>query len=363
MSVIFGFLSTLADTVAGTNIGEGAEAAILSKHQGSLTMAGSAARVEPKVLIDSNLRMYEDLDKVMKFAFHDFTGYYLSAADSLATIDGVRVYDKLGQLNPNRDLSMLSYSSGPIVHDPVHLVYSKEDFKYSLFNKNSIYSSESDSATKDMFAGGLAIGKVVCVKININDKSIEQPIIIRLVPQYEDPIVLKEIMAKEDVQDKTLGGRIDKARSGQISWLEDFILCKDLNEKKRVLAVKDKNGTYKEMAKRQDKNMLMAMITGKRSLAYASNIALVDSDTLRQIEVRMKGRMSNDTVKRGVFENTALMTIISVDRGMGCVTVYHAGIAHTATYTIKQLEHGFKNESDRLQEVLKAFIGQRPVSL
>ena len=368
MGVVLGFLEKLSEVVSSSNVVDGAEAAILSRHQGSLTMAGSASRVEPKVLIDTSLRTYEELEKVLKFAFYNFTGSYLNAANTLCTIDGVRVYDKLGQLNPNRDLSMLSRDDWrDIVTDHVAgYTISTEDYKYSLMPTKAAYSNEASAKalTEDMLAGSsIAIGKVVNVSFTINGNKVDFPVIIRLAPQYEDPVVLREIMAKEDIQDKTFSGRLDKAKSGEISWLGDFLLCKDLNEKKRVLAVKDKNGTYKEMAKRQDKNLLTAFITGKRSLAYASNIAVIDSDTLRTIEMRVKGKISNPAIKRAIFENTALMTIIVVDRGLNCVNVYNAGISQSGTYTIKQLESGLKNENEGLKEVLQAFIGQRPMSL
>lgn len=367
MTLAVPFLERVAEMIANVSV-DNAEAAILSKTNGSLTMASSASRVEPRVIIDESLSNYEGLETIQKYVFYLFTGYYLSAANMMSTIDGVTVSDKLGQLNPNRDLSMLYHVSptrddvlrGQIMMaDNVTCNITTENYRYSLpLKREGQYTFESKKLTEDLMVGNLAVGKVVCVDFTVDSKSFSIPVVIRLIPRFDHGQLCKAILANEDVQDHSLLGRVDKVRSGEIEFVRDFILCRDMNEKKRKLAVLDKNGTYREMQDKQGANLLTAFLTGKRSYALANSIMIIDSAAMRQAEVALKGKLESAAVRKTIFSTTTLMMIIVVERDFDRVKVVCAGVSDVASYSLKQITVKDNKDVD-LKEFIAAFAHNR----
>ncbi|MFM7008369.1 MAG: hypothetical protein ACKO0Z_03435 [Betaproteobacteria bacterium] len=370
MTIAIPFLERVAEMVANISV-DNAEAAILSKTTGSLTMASSASRVEPRVIIDESLSNFEGLEAVQKFVFYLFTGYYLCAANMMSTINGVTVSDKLGQLNPNRDLSMLGYSAptrldalnGQIMMaDNVTCSISTECYKYALpIKRSGQYTFESKRLTDDLMAGNLAIGKIVSVEFTVDGTNYRMPVVIRLIPRFDHGQLCKAILSNEDIQDNSLRGRIDKVNSGEIEFMRDFIFCRDMNEKKRKLAVLDKNGTYKEMQDKQGKNLLTAFLTGKRSYALANSIMIIDSAAMRQAEISLKGRLESAAVRKAIFSNTTLMMLIVVDRAYERIKVASAGVSDVAEYSIKQITVKDNKDVD-LKEFIAAFAHNRTPS-
>ena len=361
--IIPAFLQTLAGTIGGTNIAAGAEAALITQATGSLTKAGAANRVEPRLLIDNSVRNYEFLDDICKFHLFDFSAYYLNAANALSTaVGGINIDALVGQLNPNRNIDMLSYDQGKSIADQPNVIYPSNKMKYALpITRNQVASFESKSATEEITAGSLAMGRVIRISFTINGEKVERDIAIRLRPSFVDPYVMSAILALEDVQDSSLRGRIDKLEAGEIDWV-DFWTCRDINNKKRKLAIKDTEGVYKEITKGRQKSTIMALITGKRGYAYQSHLMIIDKATLRDAELKLHGSFKNPHVRNTAFNNSALMTIAIVDREYDHVTFWHSGYDTPIELTAKQLKIKGSSEGDAIKDMLSAFINNRAPS-
>ena len=82
-----------------------------------------------------------------------------------------------------------------------------------------------------------------------------------------------------------------------------------------------KTNTYAGINERRNNNLKKSIMTGRVSMADASNIAIVSTDTLREATNGLYGKIENASVRKAIFDNTYLLMLMVVDRYYSRVTV------------------------------------------
>lgn len=356
---------------------------------GSLTDHGKVLRVEPIVLIDTRAMNAAFMPDLMQTLVSTFSGYYLQAlAMSSVNIDNVRTLKVLEQLNPNRDgygaiintiladpyqFSKESHSEPrlpsyklqlPVPNQPVGLEnYNLEDGAASdAKEEKGTLNGVAFSAKDIREMAPLAAGKLIqiSVKSGTDGGKVDLPITIRLLPCPTSYKTMANILSA-NAEDESFDTRFKLWRAGQISLISDLIFCTDLIDKHKKTLLNDTDGHYRAVMDRNRKNVMAAVTSGRVSIAAASSIYIVSTQTVRDFEIRTGLRMSDFKTRERVFESTFAMLLVEVDTGYETVTLYHRGLATAGEYTAHSLRNANKGSGPDIGEILKAYqLGSTP---
>ena len=380
----------------------------------SLIDVSRHARVEPLMIVDPDLLGLDYLPDVAQTMQGLFAGYYLQAVDILANIDGVKVAEMLAPLNPNRklDIGLLDYADDhklrassyqhrlptnkrtaalegfsdskaeyiTIRRDKVALeAAGKVDPKLAAaqaenaklkeaLNAANAKGSHSSLDAKDVTKlvsdlMPLSVGKLYDVTLRSGKETAVVKIAIRLLAKMVPTSSLIGIFAHNSVSDMDLKERFHGWRSGRLSFFRDLVLCQDLIESHRNNIIKDKTNTYKEILDRETDGWFAGLIEKNPSVAIASNLALISSDTLDQIQDKMLGSIENPKIRREIFNTSNLMILGVVDKGFDRITFYHRGIAQSTEMGVRDIKVSNKGGGPDVSDILKAFLGGHAPSL
>lgn len=384
----------LAKTVSDTMV-----AAQRYSGSSSLIDVSQAARVEPLLLVDADAMNLEYVSDVAQTLHSMFTGYYLQAVEMVSTIGSVRVADKLQPLNPDRKDYLTLESQNPDFR------LSQESYKFKLPKSDDIkvsFSMEAHAAPGKVFtdkskldvaladneklkadleeaskktvsmssaefnkglneAAPLSVGKIFDVTLREGNQSATIKIAIRLIATSIPTAALANMLAMKNVMDNDMKERFHGWRAGRLRFWQDLVLCQDLVEKQRNTMIKDKSGVYGEVIARNNKNVVMGLLLQKPSVANASNLVIVTSDTMELVSSRMYGGMAMKKVRDAIFESTNLMIMAVIDKGFERVTFYHRGIDLPSEMSIRDIKTSNKGGGSEVTDILKAFIaGKAP---
>lgn len=333
----------------------------------SLIDVTQVARVEPIALIDVDCMNLEYVNDVVETMHTLFSGYYLQAINLLGNVGGVSVAKRLAPLNPNRGIGFESYDDWRLDMQAYAHKLPTSHNKPALESKGAPVVDRSMNATdKEVVAlnevSNLCVGKLFNVVIRNDDQSVTVPVAIRLMVSNLPTNTLVNMLTFKDNFDMDMKERYHAWRAGRLSFIKDLILCRDLIEKHRNAIINDKSGVYAEMLKRENNNMKSGLLNNNPSLATASNLVIISSETLADIEHKINGKFSNFKVRQAVFENTNLMIMAVVDKDWGMTTFYFRGMTETTQVSVRGLRSSKKGGgSSEVLDVMKAFIsGSNP---
>ena len=333
--------------------------------ESSLVGATSVARVEPLCIVDADVVNLEYLPDTLNVLQNIFSGYYLQALQLLTNLGSVSVSKTLGRLNPSRSGGFESY--GNIVAPNV----SMEAYKHKLPSYNIDHAMEAGEngggnqfteLSKNAFGdSSLVTGKMYNVTIKDGDNTATVPIAIKLLVNSIPTSVVVNLMALQNRLDYDLVERFHAWRSGRIQFVRDLVLCKDLIDKHRNTLIKDPTGVYSEIVNRQNKNLKAGLLNQTPSLATASNLAIISSETAELIEQKLDGSLDNFKTRHAIFQTTNLMILVVIDKSWEQVTFYHRGINAFSKVSVKDLKASSKKDGGDVNAILKAFIeGKAP---
>lgn len=331
----------------------------------SLADLARPARVEPLAIIDKPLLNQPYMEDIMKFSLTTFTGYYLQAVSMLMNvgrIDTLKVFDTL---NP--------YRSQGSVKDAI---FSQEAYKDGLPSLESFtqraehgliasLEANQEDQTEDRQSmsaevpgklyevESLAVGKLLSIELRDGNTSQKLPVLVRLLPAAVPTQALTHIF--------TAGGRSSWSdrwqlyRAGQIRLVRDLMLGLDLIDEHKKALANDTSGVYEQITDRRRNNAKKAALTGNVSMADASNIAIITSETAKQVSRGLYGKLDNMAVRQKIFDNTYLLLLIVVDERWEQITVYHRGLDMASTYTFKEIKSAEKNKGPDITEIFKLF--------
>ncbi len=357
-------LNNIKDTLTSANAYAGNK---------SLIDVGKVARVEPLVIVDTDVANVDMLPSVMQSLLSVFSAYYLQAAELLGTkIDGVSIAKKLAPLNPNQSLSDILDSGA---------VFANEELKYSLLpHKHRSISIENDDnkkkqkqepINKDEFSAvqnmkkttsvDLSVGNIYTVKFSSQnakgeDVFVKTNIAIRLMANYISSSNIVNIITSKDGFDLDLKERFHSWRAGRLDFIKDLILCNDLIDKHKKSLLKDNSGVYNQIMKKEFGVKASAILRGTPSYAVASNIAIMSSDTISAAEAKMYGKIKDYKFRKNLFQNTNLMILAVIDKQWERVTFYYRNMEEFTVLSSKDLAQAKNSDGNSVNEILKSFI-------
>jgi hypothetical protein len=164
----------------------------------------------------------------------------------------------------------------------------------------------------------------------------------------------------KDQFDMDMKERYHAWRAGRLNFIKDLILCRDLIDKHRTALVKDKSDIYQNIINRENNNFKAGLFNKNPSLATASNLVVMSSDTVAMMEQKLGGKFTQFKSRQHIFENTNLMIVAVVDKEWERITWFSRGIQEHTTTSVRDLKVGNKN-NDNVMDIMKAFMaGSNP---
>lgn len=326
----------------------------------SLIEATKIATVEPLTIVSRDLVSLDYTADITSTALNLFSAYYLQAVDIITKVKDVEVVRILDKLNPNRN------EEGWLAMEDTHPSVSMENYKYQLPTTTTI-SAEAGLDKEDKQElkanSNMAVGKMIDVTIettgkdeNGNDANInvKVPIAIRLLTSIASNDTIKHLLAGKSI-DKGIIERYHSWRAGRITFIKDLILCQDLIDEHKKAVMKDESDISGKIMDRVTAAKSYGVITGNPSLAVASNIFIISEQVAKDIEIKLRGKISSASVRNKIFEDSYAMILIIVDREWERVTFYTRGTDLGNEMTIKEVKKSAKGTGPDISDILKSF--------
>ena len=190
------------------------------------------------------------------------------------------------------------------------------------------------------------------------------PILVRIMGVTTASKIIVDILSS-GLKNSGLKERYHRWREGELSLIKDLMFSQDLiNEHKRRI-LKDSSNIYLSSTLRSRKNRIAAILTGRPSIATASNIAIISESTKKELERAIRSRLDNFRSREKLFSEIYLMLLVVVDPDWDTITIYHRSIEHASTFTARDLKStgGGKSTGPDIGDLLKAYsLGQNPTS-
>ena len=332
--------------------------------------------VSPAVIIDKELEHYENIRPVCQGICSIFAGYYLIAFTLVGQVTNIRTMQVIDQLNPDRSAHKLAtfYASESYVESTLSAAVEADDNK----QRDALYADDSLAVGKLLYvnvATGAGVSATDAMAATLkgvgggdtNDsadakKGISIPILVKITPTFTTPETISHIMEMGSGRN-TFKERFYMARAGQISWINDFLLDKDLLKKYQKTLIEDKSGVLRAMAERSRGNRMAGMISNKMSLADASNIWVISRETERRINREISGRLSDYKTRERIFDKTGMMFLVIVDTKFEDITIYYRGKEEATNEQIRNLARKEKGNGGDVTEIFEAFLKSNVPSL
>ena len=326
-------------------------------------------RVEPITLIDSDLLYHDGLPEVMQSLQSLFAGYYLQAVAVSTTVGKISVMRHLDKLNPNRKpLDSAADTAGWLLatESYKHRLPRPNDLRVALeaadgsAQRPSNFGSGRDTMSTLKELTNLSVGKMLSVEITDGLHHATIPISIRLMASSIPTQSLVHILSVGN-EDKSAKERYHAWKAGRLEFIKDLVFCQDLIDAHRKNLIADKDGLYANILKRHRGNQISTMVSGNPSVATASNLAVLSSDTVSQLELKINGKFKDFRTREKVFKETYMMIVAVVDKEWDRVTFYHRGISEATEVGMRDLKVANKGSGPDVSDILKAYqIGSNP---
>lgn len=340
----------------------------LSQHSGnSLIEYTSPARAQPITLLDTRAAQLPYIEAVMHSAVNIFSGYYLQAYSLSLNVGSVDVLRTLDKLNPNRD-PLLSLKGGRLGG----IKLESADVALPFYDKTPVYSQESalevagseepmsSQVDRDFLKqhnenANLSVGKLLKVSVESNGSKAEFPVMVQLLVSNVSPALMTHTLSLGNNKDRSLTSRWREYRAGMISFWRDLVFCQDLIDGHKKALMEDAQGHYRTMNRNNSKNVLTALLSGTPSVATASSIYIMTSQTASELETKIRGRLNNFKEREDLFKQTFGMLIFVIDTEWDRVTIYHRSIEKPTTISIKEIQRKNKQSGPDILDVLNAY--------
>lgn len=325
-------------------------------------------RVEPVTLVDMRASQLPYINELLHSVLNMFAGYYNQAVSLSVNVNGINVLQLFDSLNPQRSpIDALSGSSksgwaeladfaGESFEDANALFIPGE---YTHESEGALTGSVSDSSKTMSENYNLSVGKLLEINVGDGQRNAKFQILTRLRTQELRPQIFIDTLALDTGVDdslfKQMKDRWHGWRSGQLSFIEDILLAQDLIEKHRKNLMDDQTDYYKRRRRDRRRNRLSALISGRPSVAGASSIFVMTSETAREFERKFRGSLDRFRDREKFFSNTHGMILVVVDPDWEQVTIYHRSIEEPTEITVREIQRMHKKGGPDIMEILNAF--------
>ncbi len=329
-------------------------------------------RVEPIVVIESNLVFWSSMQDLMQSLQSLISGLYLQAIAISTTVGKIEVHRHLDKLNPSRSVA-------DSAADSAGWILASENYKIGLpfpskrVALENISQMIADDRMRETSSGfgrdtakelkevtNLSVGKMLMVEITDGLHQATIPVSIRLkASTYTTQGMIN--MLNNEKKDNSVKERYHAWRSGEIEGIRDWVFCRDMIVAHRKKLRQDPEGLYAQMLARRRANQLSTIVSANPSVATASNMVIVSSTTIKELEKEISGRFSDFKTREKLLEDTTIMIVAVVDTGYDRVTIYSLGIPETTEISAADLKVANKGNGPDVSDILKAYqVGASP---
>lgn len=368
----------------------------------SLIDYSQPTRIEPVTLVEQSLWREPYMEDILQSALNIFTGYYMQAVALSAEIKGISVVKRLEPFNPKRDpmnsvfdslssmvatedgtrfglpslenmrqlntcnsLGAINWSrpsneaarvnggSNPMGNDGAEgsvsgkpALVSKSGATIETVSKETLQSLRDNS--------NLSVGKMVEVAVVVDDKSVKVPVNIRL-QTMPVPSRSMTLYLTAGAQNRSFKERWYDFKAEKLHFFSDLIGINDLLDEHRRNIIKDTSGLYLKQMQQKRKNTLAGFLSGKPSVANASNIVVITEEQRVTIERTLNIKLSTLRGRRVLEENSSIMLLIVVDRQYEQVEIYHRGIEGVSELSISSVKNASKSTGPDIMKVMEAY--------
>ena len=208
----------------------------------------------------------------------------------------------------------------------------------------------------------LSVGKMFSVEITDGLHKASIMVSIRLMASSLPSANLIHILSIGS-QDNSAKERYHAWRAGRLEFIKDLVLCQDLIDAHRKNLMGDKDGIYTNLLKRARGNQLSTIVSGNPSVATASNICILSSNTAEQLELQTNLKLKDMHSRDKIFAKTYLMLMAIVDPQWERVTIYTRGLRDAIEVSTKDMKAANAKEGISVSEVLSAYRAGNSPSL
>lgn len=358
-------------------------------------------RIEPLTLVEQNLWREPYMEDVMQTVLNIFAGYYMQAVSLAAEIKGISVAKRLERFNPKRDPlnSLADAVIGAVaVEDGVRFGLPSLENMKTLSHANHLaainWSSHSTEAmrvgaTNPMGNQGiepeekeddkkgksrpvdieltsketlqalrdnsnLAVGKMMEVTIAVDENKIKVPVNVRL-QTVPVPTRSMTLFLTAGAQNRSLKERWYDFKADKLTFFADLIGVRDLLDDHRRNIIKDETGLYLKHLKQKRQNSLAGLITGRPSVATASNIIVITTEQRILLERELGIKLSTLSGRRVLEQNSGIMLLVVIDRSFEQVEIYHRGIEGVTELSINAIKNASKNTGPDVMKIFEMY--------
>jgi hypothetical protein len=346
---------------------------------GSLIEYTRPTRVEPMTLVDLRAAQLPYIDEILSAGLNIFSAYYLQAVSLTVEVGNVNVLKLLDKFNPKRDLGRAAGDGASYLAKRL----SAESFKHGLpfpghddggitqslearqDDLEAIRKTDADKqenvsvgsgSIRDLNENGnLSVGKLLEITVKSEGQSATFPVQVRLMVSTLRPDLMAHTLSlgakKTGVKE-----RYHQWRSGQLKFWRDLVMAQDLIDEHRKNLVNDSGGFYKSQSKRGSSNKLAGLLSMNPSIGTASALIVMTTDTAKDLERAVRGRLKDFKTLEEIFKNTLSMMIFVIDPDYEQVTMYHQSIEEPTEVSIRQLQRSNnRGGGPDIMEILNAF--------
>ena len=373
---------------------------------GSLPEYTRATKLAPIVLIDKRVLAADahQVNALLQTLLSVYSGYYLTAVNMTMTVGNAEVMRVLDQFSTNRSLlgsaaDMRLFSShskimgNEAIDDTVAFLptyglearvqstsFTRDTSSTAMKDKTGAVSTTTNITTRETTdhkaaplwdndktihtitdESNLVVGKLLDVKLVAGEQTVTVPVMVTLNPKSIEANEFLDTVRYSAV-DRTARGRYHQWRSGEISFIKDYLLCHDLltMDKRAILA--DRTGTLLSTRSSQTKSTLATLLSGYGSPNHISAMIIISKQTAADVELIIKGNLKNFHVREKFFGSNVAMMLVVVDLRMERFIMYLRGIEDYSEYTLDDIKsNGSKPNGVDLNSVIKAYnLGNAP---
>lgn len=333
----------------------------------SLPEYTKSTRLSPIVLVDKSVLMIDpkQLTSLLQTLLSIYSAYYLTAVNMTMNVGNVKVMRILDQFSTDRSLLNAAGNSAWLSAESIDsqaTEFPNPTLNYSLEHSFVLPLTGSDRTTDNEKAihniiddSNLSVGKVIDVKLSQGDQTVTMPVSVILNTKVIDSDDFVTI-CKANHQDKSFMGRWHQWRSGEISFIKDYLLCLDLVEADKNALLADKTHSLLAMRTKRYKGVLATLLSGYASPNAVSTMIIISKDTANKVELVLRGSFKSHTVRERYFDSNSTMMLVVLDTKMERFTIYQRGISEYAEYTLDDIKSNNKKPNGvDIDSVLKAY--------
>ena len=331
----------------------------------SLTDIASVGVMSPIVVVDQSIVHSEYMHDILQTMQNLYAGYVCLAFSYFGDVGGVRIADTLGRFNPNRTSGSWMKDQLKTGMESLDLTMAQEAYKHRLPTRQNkvAYALEKEDVTMKLgksdiefnSSDNMVAGKTYNVSIKQNKECVTVPIMVRLdiQPLSNKPLTF---LLSGNGKEVTFSERYHDWRSGAIRF-KDMIFLTDLIDDYKKALINDKTGVLSEIQRRANESKKASLVSGKNSLATASNMAIIGPEVQEEVENAISMKISSSRARKMIFDKSYLLSLAVVDPETERVTFYFRDKEMGTDVSFKELKSSNKGAGPDVVSIMKALMG------